>query len=153
MDTRNLRMLIELAVTARDAAAVRRAQAQTQLTQAQAQLDTLHGYVREYDRKAQTTLSGGCDIAVQSNLRAFAAKLKRAVEAQNTEVARRAQVLAAAEDELSQMQRKLKSLEALAARQEDAQRLVAARREQKSMDEMARTLTDRRLSPLAGSAW
>lgn len=151
MDTHNLRMLIELATTSRDAAAVRRAQAQTQLAQAQAQLETLNGYARDYARRAQGTLSGGCDIAVQSNLRAFADKLKRAVEQQTGEVTRRTQVLAAAETELQQMQRKLKSLEALAERKRETQRLVAARREQKTMDEMAHHAP--RLSPLAGGAW
>ncbi|MCU0951687.1 MAG: flagellar export protein FliJ [Burkholderiaceae bacterium] len=151
METHNLRMLIELAVTTRDAAAVRRAQAQTQVAQAQAQLDTLNGYARDYDRRAQTTLSGGCDIAVQSNLRAFADKLKRAVEQQTAELARRTQVLAAADAELLQMQRKLKSLEALAERKRESARLVAARREQKTMDEMAQHAP--RLSPLAGGAW
>lgn len=155
MDAHSLRMLIELATTSRDAAAARRAQAQTQLTQARAQLEQLHGYARDYDRRAQSTLTDGCDIAVQSNLRAFTAKLKRAVDQQAGEVTRREQVLQAADTELLQMQRKLKSLEALAERQLASERLVHARREQKSMDELARTLTSHapRLSPLAGGAW
>jgi flagellar FliJ protein len=151
METHNLRMLIELATTARDAAAVRRAQAQTQVAQARAQLETLNGYARDYERRGQQTLSGGCDIAVQSNLRAFAAKLKRAVEQQAAELARREQVLAAAEAELAQMQRRLLSLAALAERKAESQRQVAARREQKTMDEMARHAP--RLSPLSGGAW
>jgi len=155
MDAHSLRMLIELATTSRDAAAARRAQAQAQVAQAQAQLDQLHGYARDYDRRAQTTLTEGCDIAVQSNLRAFTAKLKRAAEQQSAEVARRQQVLGAAEAELAQMQRKLKSLEALAERKLAGERQVQARRDQKSMDEIARALTHAtpRLSPLAGGAW
>jgi flagellar FliJ protein len=151
MDVNSLRMLIEMAATSRDAAAARRAQAQTQLAQAQAQLDQLKAYGRDYDRRAQSTLTEGCDIAVQSNLRAFAAKLKRAVDQQIGEVARRQQVLAAAETELVQMQRKLSSLEALAERQRIGERAVHARREQKSMDEIARQAP--RLSALAGGAW
>lgn len=151
METHNLRMLIELATTARDAAAVRRAQAQTQVAQARAQLETLNGYARDYERRGQQTLSGGCDIAVQSNLRAFAAKLKRAVEQQGGELARREQVLAAAEAELTQMQRRLMSLAALAERKAESQRQIAARREQKTTDEMARHAP--RLSPLSGGAW
>jgi flagellar protein FliJ len=151
MDIQNLRMLTELAATSRDAAAVRRAQAQTQLGQARAQLEQIAGYARDYERRAQITLNDGCDIAAQSNLRAFAAKLKRAVEQQTNEVARREQVLAAADAELLHMQRKLKSLEALTGRKVETQRQVAARREQKSNDEMA--LRTPGLSSLAGSAW
>jgi len=151
MDAHSLRMLIELATASRDAAAARRAQAQTQVAQARGQLDTLHGYARDYDRRAQGTLTDGCDIAVQSNLRAFAAKLKRAVEQQQGEVTRREQVLAAADAELLQTQRKLRSLEALADRDLRARQLVAARREQKTTDEMARHAP--RLSSLAGGAW
>jgi flagellar FliJ protein len=155
MDAHSLRMLIELATSSRDAAAAKRAQVQLQLTQAREQLATLQRYASDYARRAQDTLSGGCDIAVQSNLRAFAAKLKRAVDQQAGEVTRREQLLAAADSELMELQRKLKSLEALAERQRESQRLVAARREQKLTDEMARTLAGHapRLSPLAGGAW
>lgn len=150
MDIRNLRKLIELAATARDAAAQRRAQAHGQVAQAQAQLDTLAGYARDYERRAQATLAAGCDIAVQNNLRAFIAKLKHAAEQQTAEVARRKQALAAADAELLQMQRKLKSLEALAERRLDSERQRLARREQKTMDELARST---RPSPLAGGGW
>ena len=155
MEANSLRMLIELAVTARDAAAARRAQAQMQFAQSQAQLEQLHGYARDYDRRAQSTLSEGCDIAVQSNLRAFAAKLRRAVEQQSAEVQRRQQVVAAADVELQQMQRKLKSLETLEERRRTGLLAVAARRDQRSTDEIARALTHNvaRLSPLAGGAW
>lgn len=155
MDAHSLRMLIELATSSRDAAAAKRAQVQLQLTQAREQFETLQRYARDYERRAQNTLSEGCDIAVQSNLRAFAAKLKRAVDQQSGEVTRREQLVAAADSELMELQRKLKSLEALAERQRESQRLVAARREQKLTDEMARTLAGHapRLSPLAGGAW
>lgn len=154
MELSNLRMLIELATTSRDAAAVRCAQAQGHVTQARQQLDTLRGYVADYERRGQATLSEGCDIAVQSNLRAFAAKLKRAVEQQSAEVERRRQVLAAAEAELAQMQRKLTSLQTLAGRQAETLRLHAARREQKATDETARTMAQvTGLSPLTGGAW
>lgn len=150
MDLLNLRKLIELAATARDAAALRRAQAQGLLAQARDQLDTLHGYAQDYEARAQRMLAAGCDIAAQSNLRAFTAKLRRAVEQQRGEVARREQVVAAAAAEFLQMQRKLKSLEALAERRLDGERRSAARREQKTMDELARAT---RPTPLAGSGW
>jgi flagellar protein FliJ len=151
MDATNLRMLIELAITERDAAATRRAQAAQQLMQARGQLDTLKAYARDYDRRAQATLTQGCDIAVQSNLRAFVAKLERAVEQQGQEVQRREKIVAAADAELTQAQRKLKSLQALDTRRRDGERQVAERREQKTMDELARHVP--RLSPLANPGW
>lgn len=151
MDPNNLRMLIELAATERDAAAIRRAQAMQQLAHARAQLDTLQGYVRDYDRRAQATLSQGCDIAVQGNLRAFVDKLSRAVGQQQAEVRRREQIVAAADADFTQAQRKLKSLEALQTRRVEGERLAGARREQKTMDELARSAL--RTSPLAPASW
>jgi flagellar biosynthesis chaperone FliJ len=52
---------------------------------------------------------------------------------------------------VAQFQRKLKSLEALAQRKLDAQRLAAERREQKTMDELARQALN--AAPLARNAW
>jgi len=152
MDNHSLRMLIELAVTSRDAAAARRAQAQMQLAQAADQLELLRGYGRDYDRRAQSTLSAGCDIAAQDNLRAFCARLRRAAEQQAGEVARRELALARAEAELAQAQRRLLSLERLAERRRAEQHAVQARREQKSTDEIARGLAAAAapLAPLAG---
>jgi len=154
MDAHSLRMLIELAKTSRDAAAAQRAQAQTQLAQARAQLDQLRGYERDYERRRQATLSDGCAIAVQDNLRAFIGKLGRALEQQSGEVARREQSLLRADAQLAQALRRLRSLETLAERRRAAERAAGLRREQKSMDEIARAIAVEapRLSALAGGA-
>lgn len=151
MDNHNLRMLIELATTARDGAAVRQAQVHAQLSQAEAQLQTLRSYVRDYQGRAEDALRLGCDIAVQGNQRAFLARLERAITQQDDEVQRRTRLLEAAAAEVTQFQRKLKSLEALAQRKFDAQRLAAERREQKTMDELARQASA--AAPLARNAW
>jgi flagellar FliJ protein len=150
MDTANLAMLIELAVTSRDAAAARRAQAAASLAQARSQLDVLRGYARDYERRAQTTLTQGVDMAAQNNLRAFTAKLQQAIEAQQLEVERRAAALAAADEALQQAQRRLKSLQALEHRRLADARLKLARREQKTQDELAQS---GRARPLAPSEW
>ncbi len=150
MDAANLAMLIELAVTSRDAAAARRAQAASCLAQAQAQLDVLRGYARDYARRAQTTLTQGVDMAAQSNLRAFTAKLQRAIEAQQLEVERRAAALAAADEALRQTQQRVKSMQALEKRRLADARQTLARREQKAQDEMAQPRGER---PLAASEW
>lgn len=145
-----LAMLIELAVTSRDAAAARRAQAAASLAQAQAQLEVLCGYARDYERRAQTTLTQGADMAAQNNLRAFCARLQQAIEAQRLEVQRRAAALAAAEEELAQMHKRVRSLQALAERRAADARQAAARREQKTHDELA---VSARATPLATSEW
>jgi flagellar FliJ protein len=150
MHAPNLAMLIELAATSRGAAAARRAQAAASLAQANAQLEVLRGYARDYERRAQTTLTQGVDMAAQNNLRAFTAKLHQAIEAQRLEVQRRTAALAVADDELQQMQKRVKSLQALAERRLADARQLLARREQKSQDEIAQSARDR---PLAASEW
>lgn len=151
MDNHNLRMLIELATTARDGAAARQAQVHAQMMQAEAQLQTLRGYVRDYQARADDAMRQGCDIAAQGNQRAFLARLERAIGQQADEVKRRTRLLEAAAAEVAQFQRKLKSLKALAQRKLDAQRMAAERREQKTMDELARQAGA--AAPLARNAW
>jgi flagellar FliJ protein len=137
MDSANLSMLIEMAKTARDAAATRSAQARVAVEQARQQLDLLRGYAREYDRRSTATLSQGVDLAAQNNLRAFVAKLTRAVEIQEIEVTNRDAVRATADGELAQMRTRLASLEKLAARQAHTAQGKERRREQRTLDEMA----------------
>jgi flagellar FliJ protein len=137
MEPSNLTMLIEITRTARDAAAAQRARCQLQTDQARAQLETLRGYALDYGRRAQATMSSGCDVAAQNNLRAFNGRLTAAIEVQTLDVARRAHTLAIADEELAQQQRRLTSIETLLARQTDAARQKQARREQKSTDELA----------------
>jgi flagellar export protein FliJ len=130
-------MLIEMARTARDAAATRSAQARVQVEQARQQLELLRGYARDYDRRSMATLSQGVDPAAQDNLRAFVAKLSRAVEIQQVEVARREDALRAADADLQQMRVRLASLEKLAERQQQDAQAKERRLEQRSLDEMA----------------
>src|SRR5258706_6713861 len=120
MELSNLAMLIEITRTARDAAATQRARSQVQTDQARTQLETLRGYALEYGRRAQLTMSSGCDVAAQSNLRAFNGRLAAAIEAQTHEVARRAQALAMADEELAQQQRRVKKIVKLLAGQNHA---------------------------------
>ncbi len=137
MDSANLTMLIEMAKTARDAAATRSAQARVEVEQARQQLELLRGYARDYDRRSMATLSQGVDLAAQNNLRAFVAKLTRAVEIQEIEVRNREGALATADAELAQMRMRLSSLEKLAARQHQTAQTQERRREQRALDEMS----------------
>lgn len=153
MDAINLRMLIELAVSARDAAAARRAQAGAALDAARQQLTLLEGYAAEYERRGQRTLAVGADIAAQDNLRAFAGKLQQAIAQQRSEIERRAQALEQVAGELAQAQRKLQSLRALQDRAVDAARQRQSRHEQKLLDELSQAMLAGRERPLAAIGW
>jgi flagellar FliJ protein len=144
MDFANLKMLIELARAAADAAAARHARCQQACEQARQQLELLRGYARDYDRRAQATLTEGVDVAAQDNLRAFVSKLARAIELQSAELARREQQLAAAAAELAQMNSRVMSLQKLAERRERHDRQKQARREQRALDELGRNGRDSR---------
>lgn len=153
MDATNLRMLIEMATVVRDAAGSRRAQAAAALQASRQQLVTLRDYAADYARRGQNTLSNGADIAAQTNLRAFVAKLERAIDQQGNEIARREQVLQAAEQEFNDAQRKLKSLQALQKRQQEHTRERTQRQEQKLLDEMAQGMRGGRERPLTVGGW
>lgn len=151
MDATNLRMLIELATVARDAAAAQRAQSSSAVEAARHQLAALRGYATDYQQRGQATLCQGADIAAQNNLRAFVAKLDRAIVQQENEVTRREQVLASAERGYTEAQRKLKSLQALQVRSDERSRQMAQRREQKLLDEIAQGMGSAR--SLTASGW
>jgi flagellar FliJ protein len=153
MDAINLRMLIELAAAARDAAAARRAHAGAALDAARQQLTLLEGYAAEYERRGQRTLAVGVDIAAQDNLRAFAGKLQQAIAQQRNEVERRALVLEQAAGELTEAQRKMKSLQALQTRALDTARSLQGRRDQKLTDELSQSMLAGRARPLAVGGW
>lgn len=137
MEPTNLRMLIELAIASRDSAAAQLAHTRQQVTQAQTQLSALHNYAREYSTRAQQQAQKGVDPATQSNWYAFENKLKQAIAEQGREIERRQALVLTAQNEFNEMQRRLKSLETLAARQLEVVRQKTARREQKQTDEMA----------------
>lgn len=137
MEATNLRMLIEMAVAARDGAGAQLAQARAQVSQAQAQLNALHHYAREYTERARKQALGGMDAATRANWGAFDGKLEAAIAQQAHEIERRQTRLQAAQTEFVEMQKRLKSLETLAARQQEATRQKGMRREQKQTDEIA----------------
>ncbi len=137
MEPTNLRMLIELAVASRDGAAAQLAQARAHLSQAQTQLNALHHYAREYSGRAQQHAHRGIDSATQANWRAFDSKLSAAIAQQGREIERRQALVSAAQNEFSELQRRLKSLETLATRQLELARQKTVRREQKHTDELA----------------
>jgi flagellar export protein FliJ len=137
MEPATLSRLIELATTARDAAAAKLARCERTLGRVRASLERLRGYAADYASRAQQQRQRGLDIATEINQRAFDAKLRQASEAQLQEVELHQSHAAAAAAELAQRERKLKSFEKLAAQRALALQLLDAQREQKLNDEIA----------------
>ena len=137
MNPAQLNTLLDVTRMARDTAAARLAQLEQQAQQARDHLRTLVGYADDYAQRLQARVGDELDPAAQSNQRAFLARLRVALEAQQREVGAREQASLAARGELATCQRKLKSLETLTERrvQEELQRL--ARHEQRHTDEAA----------------
>lgn len=139
MDTRSLNVLISLATAARDAAAAQRLQAQQQLDAARAQLEALHGYARDYARRACDQLANGCDPMAQTNARAFGGRLDEAIAAQLQETRRRDKQYETADAQWRDLASRVQRLELLAERRALAARETARRHDQKLTDELART--------------
>jgi len=137
MDSTQLATLLEVTRTARDAAAKRLAHLEQQVQQAREHLQTLLGYSTDYAGRLQARAGDELDPAAQANQRAFLAKLRVALEAQQREVGVREQASTSARADLAVCQRKVKSLETLAQRRAEDQARRAARHEQHHTDEVA----------------
>jgi flagellar protein FliJ len=137
MNSTQLATLLDLTRIARDSAATRLARLEQQAQQARDHLRTLLGYSTEYAARLQARAGDELDPAAQSNQRAFVAKLRVALEAQQCEVGAREQACAAARAELATCQRKLKSLETLMQRRAEEESRRVAQREQRQTDEAA----------------
>ena len=135
MEAATLDILIELAKAKCDAAQGRHAAVQRSAEQAQAYLATLQQYAREYDERARSQTGEDFDISAQRNEAAFLARLQLAVEAQQSEVERRAGAVMVAAREVAHCLQRRKSLETLAQRRIDAMRRREARRDQRTTDE------------------
>lgn len=144
MEAHSLSMLISLAASARDAAAAQRVQAQRKLDASRAQLDQLHDYAKDYALRASEQLSRGCDVMAQSNARAFGGRLDEAIAAQLAEFEQREKQLLEADAQWRDLASRVRRLEMLAERREEAARESEKRRDQKMTDELARSAALRR---------
>jgi len=137
MNPATLQMLIARARDALDRAQQQHARAQRAAAQAQAHLDMLHQYAREYAVRERCQPGQDRDPSADLNQRAFRARLQDAVDAQQREVAVHQGALGTAAQALNACLQKHKSLETLALRRRDQERLRQNRRDQKLTDEFA----------------
>jgi flagellar FliJ protein len=130
-------LLIDSAQAALDDATLALARAQQRALDAQAQLDVLATYRTEYLSRLTDASETGLSISALDNQRRFLDRLDQAV-AQQRETLRQAQHHVSHCQSLWQAsQRKLKSFDTLAERQQANLRSAAARREQIAADETA----------------
>jgi len=143
MNPATLRTLIELAAAKCDAAQARYAAMQQLAEKARAHLLMLRQYAKEYDERARCKTGDSRDPSAERNQVVFLDRLQLAVGAQERELAVREKAAAAAAGEVALCLRKRKSLETLALRRIERERIAEARREQKNTDEFAQRSTER----------
>ena len=132
-----LQPLVDLAQQQSEAAARKFGQINQMQQAAQAKLDTLLQYRRDYQLRFQEAARNGMHQADLSNFQDFLARLDEAIEQQrqaNEHVREQMQI---GREELKEAQRKMKSFDTLAQRHQANERKQAEKLEQKQQDEHA----------------
>lgn len=125
--------LIELARNARDEAAKKLGAARQVEREALAKRDLLEGYWNEYQAKRRSIYRS--DASILANFHGFSEKLTAAIERQKHDLDAANKQIAKACALLDEANKKLRSLETLAARRAAAANEVARRALQKQQDE------------------
>ena len=144
MDPSLLQLLIEQARERRDDAAARTAGARRERDAAAATLRTLTDYREESLTRAPLRAGTPVGIAQLETATHFDAKLIAAIRQQHGLRAQREAELGLREAALRDRQRRLEALKALEARRAQEAIRLAARREQRALDEYASQLSARR---------
>lgn len=129
--------LIQVAQDRTDHAAARVGQLQARLSESQQKHTLLENYRGEYRARLEAATQRGANAADMRNFRAFLDRLDEAVLQQQTDVAFWRDQIDAARVNWQSEQRSLNSYNTIAARRDNAARVVQARREQKQQDEFA----------------
>ncbi len=144
MDPSLLRLLIERALERRDDAASRAADARRERDAAAATLRTLTEYREESLGRAPVRAGGAVGVAQLTAATHFDARLVAAIHQQYGQHAQRSADADARDETLRERQRRLKALQTLEARRTQQAGRVAARREQRALDEYATQLSARK---------
>lgn len=143
-DGRTLALLTELAQKRRDESARRAAQGHREVAAAQAKLDALDGFRREYLGRSPMRSAQAVDPGILRTFTHFMGRLDSAVEEQTRQRDGSAQRAARLDEELMRHERSLGALRKLGERREAALRRASDKREQKLNDEIAARLSARR---------
>ena len=131
----SLKMLLDLAQNRSDAAARRLGELNSREQEAEQKLRLLLGYRQDYQVRFQEFAKNGIDQAEWRNFREFMGKLDAAIAEQRKTVANSRNRMQAGRTDWHAQQRQLKSYDTLSQRQERAEILRAAKREQREQDE------------------
>jgi flagellar FliJ protein len=145
MNASLMRLLIDQALARRDDASTRAAGARRERDAAAATLATLTGYREDSLQRGPVRAGEALGIEQLRSATQFDARLIAAIRQQHGQHVARQADAAARDAELVESQRRLKALETLAQRREQARHRVEARREQRILDEYATNLSARRV--------
>lgn len=133
----SLKMLLDLAQSRSDAAAIRLGRLNSQEQEAEQKLRLLLGYRQDYQARFQEDAKSGIDQTEWRNFRAFMGKLDAAITEQRKAVANSRNSMQAGRNDWHVQQRKLKSFDTLSQRRERAEFQRAAKQEQREQDEQS----------------
>lgn len=140
-----IRLLIDQALARRDEAASRAVAARRDRDAAAATLATLTGYREESLQRGPVRAGQAFGVEQLRTAVRFDTRLLTAIREQHGQHVVRQADVAARDADLIESQRRLKALETLAQRREQARQRIEARREQRSLDEYATNLSARRV--------
>ncbi len=130
-----LQTLLNLAQSKNDAATRRLGLLNKQEHDAQAQLDLLHQYRREYQERMQAACQDGMNPALLKNFQEFIYKLDAAIAQQTLVVEQSKLSVRMGRNDFNHAQRKLKSFYTLQQRHTEAQIKAETKQEQRITDE------------------
>lgn len=133
--TFSLRPLVNLAHQMNDAAAKRFGHLNQQQQAAQAKLEALLQYRKDYQARFQEAARNGMNQTDMRNFQDFMQRLDEAIAQQHAATELALNSVRVGRDELQDAQRKLKSFDALEQRHVEQERKLAARTEQRQQDE------------------
>ncbi|MBI5660337.1 MAG: flagellar export protein FliJ [Nitrosomonadales bacterium] len=130
-----LQPLVHLAHQKNDAATRKFGKLNQQQQAAQARLETLLQYRRDYQAQFQEAVQTGMGQTDLRNFQNFILRLDEAIAQQRETVERALSSMQAGRDELEDTQRKMKSFDTLAQRHAESEKKLAAKSEQRLQDE------------------
>jgi flagellar FliJ protein len=130
-----LQPLVHLAQQQNDAATRKFGQLNQQQKAAQAKLDTLLQYRKDYQTRFQEAEQNGMNQSDLRNFQGFMFRLDEAIALQRNANEQACSMLQIGRHELQEAQRKMKSFDTLAQRHLDNEKKLAAKVEQRQQDE------------------
>jgi len=137
----SLQPLLNLAQQQNEAATRKFGQLNQQQQAAQAKLDTLLQYRKDYQVRFQESMQNGMNQSEIRNFQNFIQRLDEAIAQQRKTNEQAQSLLQVGHSELKEAQRKMKSFDTLAQRHIESEKKLAAKSEQRLQDEHTGRIT------------